>query len=88
MAELVGGWLANSLALLADAGHMFADVLALGLALLAAWSARRPPDPTRTYGYQRIEILAALFNGVGLIVIAFFIFLEARKTDYRVRHDL
>ena len=77
LAELIGGWISNSLALLADAGHMLADNMALALALLAAWSARRPPDPTRTYGYQRLEILAALFNGVTLIVIALFIFSEA-----------
>ncbi len=77
VAEVAGGLVANSLALLADAGHMLTDVLALALALLAAWTARRPPDPARTYGYQRIEILAALFNGVALIVIALFIFVEA-----------
>jgi len=77
LAEVVGGLLSNSLALLADAGHMLTDIVALALALLAAWSARRPPDATRTYGYQRVEILAALFNGVVLIVIALFIVLEA-----------
>ena len=77
VAEVAGGWLANSLALLADAGHMLTDILALSLALLAAWSARRPPDPSRTYGYERVEILAALFNGVALIAIALFIFVEA-----------
>ncbi len=75
--ELIGGWLSNSLALVADAGHMLADIMALSLALVAAWSARRPPDPARTYGYKRVEILAALTNGVALIVIALFIFLEA-----------
>jgi len=77
LAELVGGVVSNSLALLADAGHMLGDILALTLALVAAWSARRPPDPSRTYGYHRAEILAALFNGVTLIVIALFIFREA-----------
>ena len=77
VAELLGGLMANSLALLADAGHMATDIMALSLALLAAWSARRPPDPSRTYGYRRAEILAALVNGVALIVIALFIFLEA-----------
>ena len=77
LAELVGGLMANSLALLADAGHMATDIMALSLALLAAWSARRPPDPARTYGYRRVEILAALFNGVALIVIALFILNEA-----------
>jgi len=77
MAEVIGGLLSNSLALLADAGHMLGDILALTLALLAAWSARRPPDPSRTYGYQRAEILAATLNGVALIVIAVFIVYEA-----------
>jgi cobalt-zinc-cadmium efflux system protein len=77
LAEVIGGWLSNSLALLADAGHMLTDIVALALALLAAWSSRRPPDATRTYGYQRLEILAALFNGVVLICIALFILIEA-----------
>lgn len=77
VAELVGGWLSGSLALLADAGHMLGDIMALSLALLAAWTARRPPDASRTYGYQRVEILAALVNSVALIVIALVIFLEA-----------
>jgi cobalt-zinc-cadmium efflux system protein len=76
-AEVIGGWLANSLALLADAGHMLTDIMALSLALLASWVARRPPDEARTYGYQRTEILAALVNGVALITIALFILLEA-----------
>jgi cobalt-zinc-cadmium efflux system protein len=77
LAEVIGGWLSNSLALLADAGHMLTDIVALALALLAAWSARRPPDSTRTYGYQRLEILAALFNAVVLVCIALFILIEA-----------
>ena len=77
LAEVIGGWLSNSLALLADAGHMLTDIVALALALLAAWSARRPPDSTRTYGYQRLEILAALLNGVVLVCIALFILIEA-----------
>lgn len=75
--ELAGGLMTNSLALLADAGHMLTDVLALALAWLAAWSSRRPPDASRTYGYQRLEIVTALLNGVGLSVIAVFIFIEA-----------
>jgi cobalt-zinc-cadmium efflux system protein len=77
LAEIVGGFLANSLALLADAGHMLTDVLALSLALFAAWISRRPADPERTYGYQRAEILAALVNGVALVVICIFIFWES-----------
>jgi cobalt-zinc-cadmium efflux system protein len=76
-AEVVGGLWSNSLALIADAGHMLTDILALALALLAAWTARRPPDAARTYGYQRIEILAALLNGAGVVVIALLILIEA-----------
>jgi cobalt-zinc-cadmium efflux system protein len=77
VAEVLGGLLANSLALLADAGHMMTDNLALTLALLAAWFSRRPPDESRTYGYQRLEILAALVNGVALVVVCLFIVWEA-----------
>jgi cobalt-zinc-cadmium efflux system protein len=76
-AEIVGGLMSNSLALLADAGHMLTDNLALGIALFAAWSARRPPDPSRTYGYQRAEILAALANGIALVMISVYIVWEA-----------
>ena len=76
-AEVAGGLASNSLALLADAGHMATDDLALGLAVLAGWFARRPPDRGRTFGYQRAEILAALTNGVILVVVCGFIFWEA-----------
>jgi cobalt-zinc-cadmium efflux system protein len=69
----------GSLALLADAGHMLTDNVALGLALLAAWLTTRPPDAGRTYGYRRAEILAALGNGVGLLVACGFISWEAIK---------
>jgi len=75
--EIVGGLLSNSLALLADAGHMMTDNLALGIALVAAWSAKRPPGPTRTYGYGRAEILAALANGSLLLGVAGFVAWEA-----------
>jgi len=68
--EAVGGWLANSLALLADAGHMLADVGSLALALFAVRLARRPPTPGRTYGFLRVEILAAAVNGALLVGIA------------------
>ncbi|MFN2383623.1 MAG: cation diffusion facilitator family transporter [Gemmatimonadota bacterium] len=82
VAELVGGLLTNSLALLADAGHMFSDVAALGLSLFAMWIARRPPTAHRTYGYHRTEILAALINGVTLVAVAIYIFIEAyRRLD-------
>jgi cobalt-zinc-cadmium efflux system protein len=77
VAEVVGGLLANSLALLADAGHMFTDVGALGLSLLAMRLAQRPPNARKTYGYVRLEILAALINGAALLFIAFFIMKEA-----------
>lgn len=77
VAEVVGGLLTGSLALLADAGHMLSDAAALGLALFAAWIARRPVTPERTYGYHRTEILAALANGATLVVIAGVIVVEA-----------
>jgi len=75
--EAVGGWLAGSLALLADAGHMLTDVGALGLSLLTAWIARRPANDEKTYGYQRWEILAALINGTALFGIAGWVVVEA-----------
>ncbi|HYJ79069.1 MAG TPA: cation diffusion facilitator family transporter, partial [Longimicrobiaceae bacterium] len=77
VAEVVGGLLANSLALLADAGHMLSDVGALGLSLFAMWIAQRPATPRRTFGYYRTEILAALANGAALIGISLYIFVEA-----------
>ncbi|MFO0583223.1 MAG: cation diffusion facilitator family transporter [Anaeromyxobacter sp.] len=77
VAEAVGGWLTNSLALLADAGHMLSDVAALGLTLFAMWIARRPPTVTRTFGYYRAEILAALANGATLVAVALYVFAEA-----------
>src|SRR5436853_2963917 len=76
-AEAFGGWWTGSLALLADAGHMLADVVALALALMALWFSARPATPGKTFGYYRLEILAALINGVGLVLIALFIFYEA-----------
>ena len=77
LAEVVGGLLTNSLALLADAGHMLGDAGALGLSLFALWIAERP-SPTRfTFGYYRTEILAALVNGAALLAIAVLILLEA-----------
>src|SRR5436190_18805525 len=77
IAELVGGLWTGSLALLADAGHMLADVAALVLALMALWFGARPATPRKTFGYYRLEILAALINGVGLTLISFFIFYAA-----------
>ena len=77
IAEAVGGWLAGSLALLADAGHMLADAAALGLALFVARVAQRPATPERSFGLLRLEILAALVNGALLIAIAIGIGVEA-----------
>lgn len=75
--EFVGGWISNSLALMADAGHMLSDVAALGLSAFALWFSRRPATPAKTYGYMRIEILAALVNGATLIVISLLILWQA-----------
>jgi cobalt-zinc-cadmium efflux system protein len=77
VAEVIGGFVTNSLALLADAGHMFSDVAALALALFALWIAERPANAQRTYGYYRVEILAALVNGAALIAVSAFIVYEA-----------
>src|ERR1051325_836457 len=77
LAEVVGGFLTNSLALLSDAGHMLADVAAIVLALLALWFAARPVTTKKTYGYYRMELLAALANGVALVVISLLIAYEA-----------
>ncbi|MDP9347577.1 MAG: cation diffusion facilitator family transporter, partial [Gemmatimonadota bacterium] len=77
VAEAVGGNLAGSLTLLADAGHMLSDVGALALSLFAAWITTRPATPQRTFGYHRTEILAALANGATLIAISLVIFVEA-----------
>lgn len=77
VAEVIGGWLTHSLALLADAGHMLTDVAGLGLALLAIRFAERPATPERTYGFYRVEILGALTNAVVLIGISLFILYEA-----------
>lgn len=78
VAEAVGGLVTNSLALLADAGHMLSDAAALALSLFALWIAdRRPPGPLRTYGYYRAEILAALVNGAALVAIAILVAVEA-----------
>lgn len=77
IAEAVGAWWTGSLALLADAGHMFTDVGALLLALAAVWFGSRPATSKKTFGYYRLEIIAALVNGVALVVISLFIFYGA-----------
>src|SRR5690348_15140035 len=83
VAELVGGYLTNSLALVTDAVHMFTDVTALGLSLFALWIGGRPASETKTFGYHRAEILAALLNGMALWVVVVFIVAEA----WRRLHD-
>ena len=75
--EVVGGVLTGSLAVLADAVHMLSDNVSLALALFAAWLAGRPATLRRTYGYERAEVLAALANGVLLVALAIWIFVEA-----------
>lgn len=75
--EVIGGLATNSLALLADAGHMATDVAALLLSLGAIWLARRPATPRRSFGFLRAEVLAALINSATLVAISFYIFWEA-----------
>src|SRR5581483_11302340 len=77
LAEFIGGLYTNSLALLADSGHMLTDVAALSLSLFAMRFASRRATPRKTYGFYRVEILAALMNGVFLILVALYIFYEA-----------
>jgi cobalt-zinc-cadmium efflux system protein len=77
MAEVIGGLITGSLALLADAGHMLSDNFSLGLALFAFWLSAKPPTPERSFGFKRAEILAALINGVTLVAISLWIFYEA-----------
>jgi cobalt-zinc-cadmium efflux system protein len=75
--EIVGGLVADSLALLSDAGHMLSDNASLAVALVAFWLADRPATARRTFGYKRAEILAALANGVALVLISLWIFYES-----------
>jgi cobalt-zinc-cadmium efflux system protein len=77
VAEVIGGLLTGSLALLADAGHMLADVLGLAMALFAVWFSRRPATPARTFGFYRAEILAAVANALLLFGVAGYILFEA-----------
>lgn len=83
VAEVVGGFISNSLALLADAGHMFTDVAALALSLFVVWFSRQPASPEKTYGYLRWEILAALLNGAVLLLVSGGILWESAA---RLRH--
>ncbi|SET63647.1 cobalt-zinc-cadmium efflux system protein [Oceanobacillus limi] len=75
--EAIGGFLTNSLALLSDAGHMLSDSISLGVGLLAFTLGEKVANYSKTYGYKRFEILAAVFNGVTLILISLYIFYEA-----------
>jgi cobalt-zinc-cadmium efflux system protein len=77
VAEFIGALYTNSLTLLADSGHMLTDVAALSLSLAASWFSTRRATPQKTYGFYRVEILAALVNGVFLVLIALYIFYEA-----------
>src|SRR5262245_7162317 len=77
VAEFIGALYTNSLTLLADSGHMLTDVAALSLSLAAAWFATRRATPQKTFGFYRVEILAALLNGVILVLIALYIFYAA-----------
>lgn len=77
LAEFIGGYISNSLALMADAAHMFSDAAALGLSIFAAWLSMKPATFEKTFGYHRTEIFAAFINGVMLFVIAGFIIYEA-----------
>jgi cobalt-zinc-cadmium efflux system protein len=83
IAELVGGYYANSLALMTDAVHLLTDIAALCLSLLALWISSRPASGAKTYGYLRAEILGALLNGLLLWVVVVFIWFEAAQ---RLRH--
>jgi cobalt-zinc-cadmium efflux system protein len=77
LAEAFGGWFTNSLALIADAGHMLTDVAALSLTLAAIWFASRPATAKKTFGYYRLEILAAFINGIALVLISLWVIYEA-----------
>ena len=83
LVEAIGGWVSNSLALLADAGHVLTDAGALALSLFVAWLSRQPSSAEKTYGYLRWEILAALINGATLLGISAWIVIEALQ---RFRH--
>lgn len=75
--EAIGGFLTNSLALLSDAGHMLSDSISLGIALVAFTLGEKAANYSKTYGYKRFEILAAVLNGITLVLIAIYIFYEA-----------
>ena len=91
LAEGIGGLLANSLALLADAGHVLTDIFALGMSWFALRQARRPADARRTFGYHRVGIITALLNAAALLPISAFLIYEAvarlsTPSAHRQRH--
>lgn len=79
VAEIIGGIMSNSLALLSDAGHVLTDSFAIALSLIAAMIGKKPSDFRATYGYQRIGLLAAIANGISLLGIALYIFYETYR---------
>jgi cobalt-zinc-cadmium efflux system protein len=85
LAEAIGGLWSGSLALLADAGHMLVDALALALAFLGIWFARRPPDARRSYGYARLEVLAGFVNALTQFVLVGWIVFEAVQRLFEPR---
>ncbi|MEK7680399.1 MAG: cation diffusion facilitator family transporter, partial [Deltaproteobacteria bacterium] len=76
-AELIGGFLTNSLALMSDAVHVFMDVFTLSLSLFAIYISRMPPTETRTYGLHRVEVFVSFINGITLLLVAVFILYKA-----------
>ena len=86
LAEFLGGIFTNSLALLADSGHMLSDAAALGLSLFAIWLSLKPASPEKTYGYYRTEIIAAFINGITLVAIAAYIIWEAYARFVEPQH--
>lgn len=82
VAEVIGGLISGSLALIADAGHMATDTAALALAWIAFRLSRRPPDPSRSYGFHRGEVLAAFVNGIAMIALVIWIVVEAVQRLY------
>src|ERR1700694_2355408 len=83
---VLGGVRAHSLVLLSEAGHNLSDVFALLLSLVAVYLHSRPPSSTKTYGYHRAGVLAALVNATSLVVVAFFIFYEAFRRLHNPEH--
>ena len=92
IAEVIGGILSGSLALLADAAHMITDAAAIALALLAFWVAGRPSSVERTFGYHRTQVIAAMLNALSIWLIAAYILFEAyhriSRTDQTLRAAL